>query len=62
MTIFNPRTQIWNEHFQWREDGLHIDGLISCGRATVEALKLNNSIALTVRANWIKAGWHPPKL
>jgi len=23
-------------------------------------LKLNNEIALTVRQNWIKTGWHPP--
>jgi hypothetical protein len=22
---------------------------------------LNNSIAVTVRRNWVKAGWHPPE-
>jgi hypothetical protein len=32
-----------------------------CGRATVEALRLNNELAVTVRQNWVKADWHPPK-
>jgi hypothetical protein len=22
---------------------------------------LNNSIAVTVRRNWVRAGWHPPE-
>jgi hypothetical protein len=22
---------------------------------------LNNSIAVTVRRNWVRAGWHPPR-
>jgi hypothetical protein len=36
--------------------------LTSCGRATVNALRLNNKLALVVRNNWIKAGWHPPEV
>ncbi len=59
--LFNPRQQKWQEHFAWTEDGTIIMGMTACGRATVIALKLNNSLALTVRRNWIKAGWHPPR-
>jgi hypothetical protein len=30
-------------------------------RVTIVALNLNNLIAVTVRRNWITAGWHPPQ-
>lgn len=59
--LFNPRRQKWRRHFHWSEDGAFIIGRTACGRATVIALNLNNLIAVTVRRNWIKAGWHPPK-
>jgi HNH endonuclease len=59
--LFNPRQQKWQEHFAWTEDGTRIIGMTACGRATVIALKLNNSLAVTVRRNWVKAGWHPPR-
>jgi hypothetical protein len=58
--LFNPRQQKWKEHFAWSEDGIRIIGLTACGRATAVALKLNNSLAITVRGNWVKAGWYPP--
>jgi hypothetical protein len=57
--LFNPRTQVWAEHFQWSADGTRIIGLTAIGRATVEALSLNNEIAVEVRRNWVLAGWHP---
>ncbi|MCB9078925.1 MAG: HNH endonuclease [Anaerolineaceae bacterium] len=59
--LFNPRRQKWRRHFHWSEDGAFIIGRTACGRATVIALNLNNLIAVTVRRNWIAAGWHPPK-
>ncbi len=59
--IFNPRQQMWSEHFRWNPDGVEIIGLTACGRASIVALNLNNVLALTVRRNWVKAGWHPPQ-
>lgn len=59
--LFNPRRQAWTEHFAWSADGTQIVGATPVGRATVNALKLNNEIAVEVRRNWILAGWHPPK-
>ncbi len=61
VSLFNPRRQIWTEHFLWSADGAIIIGVTPIGRATVNALKLNNEIAVEVRRNWILAGWHPPK-
>jgi hypothetical protein len=59
--LFNPRTQLWNEHFRWSADGASAIGLTPCGRATVVALQLNNLVALHVRKSWVTVGWHPPK-
>ena len=58
--LFNPRQQKWQDHFMWSEDGTKIIGLTPCGRSTVNALRLNNSLGIAVRKNWVKAGWHPP--
>lgn len=59
--LFNPRTQVWREHFRWSPDGTNILGLTPIGRATVEAVRLNNELAVEVRRNWVLAGWHPPE-
>lgn len=59
--LFNPRHNNWSEHFRWSADGVRIEGITSVGRATVEALKLNNELAVEVRRNWVRAGWHPPE-
>jgi hypothetical protein len=58
--LYNPRRQHWASHFAWGKDGAEIIGRTECGRATVNALRLNNELAITVRRNWVKAGWHPP--
>ena len=59
--LFNPRAQVWSEHFRWTEDGLRIVGLTPIGRATVLALRLSDDPdALGVRSYWVLAGWHPP--
>ena len=58
--LFNPRKQKWSQHFQWNSNGTQIVGKTAIGRATVNALQLNNFIAVTVREQWVQAGWHPP--
>ncbi len=59
--LFNPRIQNWKEHFEWNEEQIKIIGKTVCGRATVQALKLNNEIILPVRKKWVMADWFPPK-
>jgi hypothetical protein len=58
-SLFNPRTQAWEEHFRWVEGGTIVEGPTPCGRATVQGLQLNNLLAVTVRRSWVQAGWHP---
>jgi len=60
VSLFNPRNQRWREHFVWSEDGTEIIGLSPCGRATVEALRLNNPEIIGARSLWVQSGWWPP--
>ncbi len=58
--IFNPRKQIWDEHFEFSEDETEIIGKTACGRATVIALRLNFEQAVSARKIWVSVGWYPP--
>ncbi len=60
VALFNPRQQVWNDHFRWSDHSAEIVGLTPCGRATVMALKLNNENITRARRRWVLAGWHPP--
>lgn len=59
--IFNPRQQVWEEHFAWLEGATLIGGKTAIGRATVAALRLNHSNLILARKLWAAAGWHPPR-
>lgn len=58
--LFNPRTQVWLEHFIWSKNGTQIIGQTPTGRATVDALDLNSAFRVRTRAIWVEAGWPPP--
>lgn len=58
--LFNPRKQRWRVHFAWSADGTEIIGLTSCGRATVQALRLNREEIVRVRRRWVSVSWWPP--
>jgi hypothetical protein len=60
VSLFNPRKHLWSDHFEWGIDKVSIQGKTAIGRVTVKALKMNRPEALTVRQNWVIAGWHPP--
>jgi hypothetical protein len=58
--LFNPRREVWSEHFIWSADGLLIIGLTPIGRATVAVLALNRARAVNIRAADRAVGRHPP--
>ena len=59
--LFNPWTQVWNEHFEWSAGSLLIIGKTPIGRGAVVALHLSDDPdALVVRSAWVAAVWHPP--
>ncbi len=45
--LFNPRSDIWEQHFRWQST--HIEGVTSIGSTTVVVLKLNHPEMLVVR-------------
>ena len=57
--LFNPRTQIWDEHFEWADDYALILGVTLIGRATVTCFKMNRPRMVLTRRRWVQAGLHP---
>jgi len=51
--LFNPCKQAWRDHFVWSKAGLHVIGLSASGRATIEALHLNNEWLVHARRIWL---------
>jgi hypothetical protein len=45
--LYNPRADIWTEHFVW--DGAWLRGKTAIGRATISVLDMNHPDALAVR-------------
>lgn len=60
-SLFNPRTQIWHEHFTWNKKFTEIIGLTPIGRATIKTLKLNRKGLINLRWALFAVGKHPPK-
>jgi hypothetical protein len=58
VTLFNPRSQVWAEHFGW--EGERIVPLTPTGRATVAALAMNRPLILAIRQEEAVRGRHPP--
>ena len=60
VALFHPLQQRWREHFAWDTSLTQIEGVTACGRATVQALQMNNPTVVQARRRWVSAGWHPP--
>lgn len=57
-SLFHPRKNQWSDHFAWRER--QIEGLTETGRATVEALRLNDERRVKIRQAEELFGLFPP--
>lgn len=55
--LFNPRTQVWAEHFRW--DDVRLVPLTATGRATAAALAMNRPMILAIRQEELARGRHP---
>lgn len=52
--LFNPRTQLWHEHFAW--EGAFIQPLTAEARATVNLLRINDEDRLAERQALLEVG------
>lgn len=59
--FFNPRKQKWRRHFEFSADKTNIVGKTACGRATVNALRMNSIWQKTARRAWLETGKFPPE-
>jgi hypothetical protein len=54
-SVFNPRAQRWEDHFELAED-FSILGKSSIGRASVELLRMNRPVAIEIRERVSRQG------
>jgi hypothetical protein len=60
VALFNPRTQVWSDHFKWSASKSMIRGLTPTGRVTIQKLRMNRKLIMNARKRWAKHGFHPP--
>ncbi len=60
VSLYHPRTDIWQQHFQWSDDFTEILGISPSGRATVQKLQLNRQGLINLRQIFVQVGLHPP--
>lgn len=58
--LFNPRTQLWEDHLCWSEDYSEVIALTSVGRVTIDVLQLNRRGLVNMRHALYQSGKHPP--
>lgn len=60
VALFNPRVDVWREHFHWQ--GALLVGNTPVGRATIDVLRINDADCVEQRRELIDAGLFPPSL
>ena len=55
--LFNPRTDVWSEHFEIERTNGMIEPLTAIGRVTVGRLRLNAARHRRARKQWLEWGW-----
>ena len=58
-SLFHPRQDRWNEHFQVEIEAGAIVGITPTGRVTVTSLEMNSQTQLIARQLWIRLGLFP---
>ena len=58
--LFHPRTEKLEPALSWAQNEQIIEGRTRTGRATIDALQLNNLNLLRLRTIWLAIGSAPP--
>ena len=56
--LYNPRSDIWGDHFEWK--GPLLVARTAIGRVTIAVLVINHPDAIVVRESLIQEGIFPP--
>jgi hypothetical protein len=57
--LYNPRLDVWRDHFVWDEHFERLIGLTPTGQATIETLHLNREGVVNLRRILLSMGLHP---
>lgn len=57
--LFNPRTDMWHEHFWVDLENFTILGLTEIGRGTINRLRLNNPLQIRAGRQWYRMELFP---
>lgn len=57
--LFDPRRDRWQAHFRADAETAAIVGLTPVGRATVDCLRMNSSVQVLARRQWMQLGLFP---
>ena len=60
ISLFNPRSEKWEDHFRWDSTFSRIRGRTAMGRPTVKLLRLNRASLVQSRRIWVQHNLHPP--
>lgn len=60
--LFNPRIDVWKEHFAWTKNFTVIIGLTPIGRVSVSQLRMNREGLINQRKIFHLFGIHPPEI
>lgn len=54
--LFNPREDIWAEHFMLEAKTGEVKGITAVGKVTISRLRINSKPQLAARVSWAKLG------
>lgn len=57
--LFDPRTNVWDEHLRVDAASGSIHGTTAIGRATIARLRMNSAVQLQARLQWMRLGLFP---
>jgi hypothetical protein len=58
--LFNPRTDLWTEHFQWSREVIGLlEGKTARGRATISRMQMNHPDLIAIRQILASLGLFP---
>jgi hypothetical protein len=59
VALFDPRKELWEDHFRVDQERGEIRGLTPTGRATVVRLRMNSDVQRSARRQWMRLGLFP---
>lgn len=55
--LFNPRREVWTEHFELNPVTFELEGITEIGRGTVNRLRINSTAQIHARQIWFRFGF-----